>query len=63
MTVTLPAGRPLSRECQILAFQLMTIDKSRLGGYMGSLDATQVEELENAIRLALGLFGDSKGGG
>jgi mRNA-degrading endonuclease toxin of MazEF toxin-antitoxin module len=60
VTVTLPAGRPLSRECQILTFQVMTVDKARLGGYMGSLDATQLEKLENAMRLTWGLNGGVK---
>jgi mRNA interferase MazF len=55
VTVILPAGRPLSLKSQILAFQLMTADKSRLGPYMGCLDTNQIAELEKAMRLAWGL--------
>ena len=55
VTVILPEGKPLSHKCQILAFQLMTIDKSRLDGYMGHLEASQIEDLENALRRAWGL--------
>jgi mRNA-degrading endonuclease toxin of MazEF toxin-antitoxin module len=51
----LPAGRPLKRECQIKAFQIMTVDKSRLGDYKGRLDANQIVALENAMRMAWGL--------
>jgi mRNA interferase MazF len=55
VTVILPAGKPLERECQILAFQIMTVDKSRLDDYMACLEASQLEELENAMRRAWGL--------
>lgn len=49
VTVNLPAGRPLRRECQILVFQVVTVDKSRLTECKGQLDANQVEELKNAM--------------
>ncbi len=55
VTVILPEGRPMDRKCQILAFQLMTIDKSRLDGYAGHLEPSQIEELKNALRRAWGL--------
>lgn len=55
VAVLLPVGRPLRRECQIKAFQIMTIDKSRLGEYKGRLDANQIVALENAMRAAWGL--------
>ena len=55
VSVLLPVGRPLTRESQIMAFQLMTVDKSRLGNYKGHLDANQVAALENAMRRAWGL--------
>lgn len=55
VTVILPAAQPLPLRSQILAFQVMTVDKSRLGDYMGSLNADQVAELEKAMRLAWGL--------
>jgi mRNA-degrading endonuclease toxin of MazEF toxin-antitoxin module len=51
----LPAGRPLRLECQIKAFQIMTVDKSRLGDYKGRLDASQIMALEDAMREAWGL--------
>jgi mRNA-degrading endonuclease toxin of MazEF toxin-antitoxin module len=55
ITVTLPEGKPLRRAGQILAFQVTTIDQSRLEGYIGCLDAQQVGQLEAALRLAWGL--------
>jgi mRNA-degrading endonuclease toxin of MazEF toxin-antitoxin module len=54
-TVDLPQGRPLGQHSQILAFQVTTIDKARLGSYLGALDAQQVIDLENALRTAWGL--------
>lgn len=51
VTVILEAGKPLKPQCQILAFQVLTIDKSRLGKYVGCLDADQLHELETAMRL------------
>ena len=51
----MPAGRPLKRECQIKAFQIMTVDQSRLGDYKGRLDVNQIAALENAMRMAWGL--------
>lgn len=55
VTVTLQAGEPLQPKCQILAFQVVTIDKSRLGRYEGCLDADQLHELEDKMRLVWGL--------
>ena len=55
ITVILPAGKPLALESQILAFQVMTADRTRLGGYLGCLDKQQIADLENALRLAWGL--------
>ena len=49
VTVTLPAGRPLRYECQILVFEVKTVDKSRLQEYKGRLDADQLEELRKAM--------------
>lgn len=46
VTVNLPAGRPLRHECQILVFQVPTVDKARLTECKGQLDANQVEELK-----------------
>jgi hypothetical protein len=50
--VSLPAGRPLTRESQILTYQVTAIDKSRLGNYLGSLATSQLKELDNAMRQA-----------
>jgi mRNA interferase MazF len=50
VAVNLPAGRPLRRECQILVFQVVTVDKSRLTECKGQLDENQIEELKNAMR-------------
>ena len=55
IAVTLPAGQPLKRESQIMAFQVMTVDQSRLGNYAGCLDQAQIADLEKAMRLAWGL--------
>ena len=49
--IDLPQGKPLPLASQILAFQVTTIDKSRLDGYLGVLDASQLEELKAALRL------------
>ena len=55
VAVFLPDGRPLNRDCQIKAFQIMTVDKSRLGNYKGRLDTDQIVALEKAMRVAWGL--------
>jgi mRNA interferase MazF len=56
VAVTLPAGRPLPHECQILVFQVRTVDKSRLTGCLGQLDINQVEELKKVMRVAWALL-------
>jgi mRNA-degrading endonuclease toxin of MazEF toxin-antitoxin module len=53
--VVLPAGRPLPEPGTILAFQIMTIDKSRLDRYRGRLDRQQIAELERAMKTAFDL--------
>jgi mRNA interferase MazF len=55
VAVTLPAGRPLAEAGQILAFQIMTVVKQRLEKYAGRLDASQIADLEKALRLSWGL--------
>ena len=55
VAVFLPAGRPLNRDCQIKAFQIMTVDQSRLEDYKGRLDTNQILALDNAMREAWGL--------
>jgi mRNA-degrading endonuclease toxin of MazEF toxin-antitoxin module len=54
-TVDLPQDEPLQEHSQILAFQVTTIDKSRLDGHAGTLNAQQISDLENALRTAWGL--------
>jgi len=55
IVVDLPAGDPLQKQGQILPFQVATIDKTRLDGYMGVLSAAQVKDLEDKLRLCWGL--------
>ena len=62
-TVDLPQGQPLEEHSQILAFQVTTIDQSRLDGYLGVLDAQQVVDLKNALRTAWGIRLDSTASG
>ncbi|WP_326635594.1 type II toxin-antitoxin system PemK/MazF family toxin [Streptosporangium sp. NBC_01755] len=50
VAVMLPRNQPLKKEGQILSFQIMTIDKARLGGYMGCLDKNQIEDLKESLR-------------
>jgi mRNA-degrading endonuclease toxin of MazEF toxin-antitoxin module len=54
-TVILPAGNPLRLESQILAFQVVSVAKERLGECLGHLDDDQLRALENAMRLVWGL--------
>jgi mRNA-degrading endonuclease toxin of MazEF toxin-antitoxin module len=51
IAVNLPAGRPLELASRILAFQVRTVDQSRLAGYLGCLDPQQVEALKAALRV------------
>jgi mRNA interferase MazF len=52
--VRLPA-RSLLGEGAVLCNQLVTIAKDRLEGNLGALDADQLEELDRAVVVALGL--------
>jgi mRNA-degrading endonuclease toxin of MazEF toxin-antitoxin module len=54
-TVDLPQGQPLEEHSQILAFQVTTIDQSRLDGCLGALDAQQIVDLKNALGTAWGI--------
>jgi len=51
VAVDLPAGRPLTEAGRILAFQVRTVDKTRLGRYLGILTAAQRAELSAALRV------------
>jgi mRNA interferase MazF len=54
-TVDLPQGKPLPEHSQVLAFQVLTIDKTRLAQYEGSLDEDQIAKLKDALKTAWGL--------
>lgn len=45
----------LSKESVLLAEQIMTIDRSRIREYIGTLDDITMERAENAIEVSLGL--------
>ena len=55
VAVLLPEGQPLREESQILSFQVMTVDKSRLETYAGALTPAQVTQLDASLRLCWGL--------
>jgi mRNA interferase MazF len=50
--VILPPGQPLKQESSILAFQVVSIDKSRLDGFVGVLTPPQIIQLNQALRAA-----------
>jgi mRNA-degrading endonuclease toxin of MazEF toxin-antitoxin module len=52
VAVKLPPGKPLQLESEVLPFQLVSVDKSRLGGCAGSLDAEQIEDLKTKLALS-----------
>jgi mRNA interferase MazF len=43
----------LAKESKILLDQIRTLDKSRLGQQLGTLDAERMEEVNRAIRISL----------
>ncbi|MEU7952596.1 type II toxin-antitoxin system PemK/MazF family toxin [Micromonospora chalcea] len=55
VSVHLPAGQPLPKEGSVLAFQVMTADKSRLKDFAGRLSKSQLQQLDDALRLSFGL--------
>lgn len=55
LTVFLPAGEPLEQDSEILPFQILTIDQSRLETWIGELSPEQVTALEEKLRLCWGL--------
>jgi len=52
----------LIKGSRILLNQIKTIDKRRLGRYVGRLDATQMAEVDQAIMISLGLISGQQGG-
>jgi mRNA interferase MazF len=55
IAVNLPAGDPLPEASQVLAFQVSTIDKSRLDGYVGVLSPAQLNQVRDSLRFLWGL--------
>lgn len=51
----LPQGRPTPERSFVMPFQVMTLAKERLDGFIGSLTAQQLLELERLMRLCWGL--------
>lgn len=50
LQLILPQGRPCREESAVLGFQVMTVDKVRLIGYVGALDSAQLEDLRRLLR-------------
>lgn len=55
--VHLQAGQPLTDAGRIQCNQLYTIDKARLGKKIASLSAMQLVDLDQALRVSLGMDG------
>ncbi len=54
--VILPKGSGnLPKDSKIKADQIRTLDKSRIMSRVGRLDKTQIDEIENAIKIHLSL--------
>ena len=49
----------LSRDSVVLLEQIRVLDKSRLGEYIGHLEAGRMKDVEYAMAVSLGLFDDS----
>ncbi|MFG3051864.1 type II toxin-antitoxin system PemK/MazF family toxin [Kitasatospora sp. NPDC048239] len=58
ITVTLQAGDPLPDAGDILGFQVMTIDQSRLERFAGRLRPPQMAELNTVLARSFGLLGE-----
>lgn len=50
LQLVLPRGRPCAQESAVLGFHVVSIDKGRLDGFVGSLDAEQMESLRRLLR-------------
>lgn len=56
LALHLPVGSAgLPQESEIMPFQVLTIDQSRLDGYVGQLTGLQITALEEKLRLCWGL--------
>jgi len=51
----LPRENPLPEKFMALAEQIRTVDRRRLGAYIGRLRPMEIREIEQALRFALGL--------
>lgn len=45
----------LTEESIVMLEQIVTIDRKRLKGYVGTLDAASINKVEDAMRISLGL--------
>lgn len=55
VSVYLPAGEPLEREGCVLCFQITTLARERLEGYISSVSDDQMQRISDAISVAFGL--------
>lgn len=51
----LPAEGGLLRPCVVMLEQVRTVDKSRLGKYIGVLSKSKIAELNQALAVSIGL--------
>ena len=54
--IRLPGGTRLPRASMILLEQLRTLDKSRLGSYIGSLEEEKMREVDAALEISVGAW-------
>lgn len=55
--VRLKAQSGLPKNSLVMLEQVRTIDKQRLGGFIGSLDATKMRKIDKALAVSMGLRG------
>lgn len=53
--VLLPAGKPMKQAGSIMAAQLLTLNKDRLMRYRAVLTTDQIEQLDRALIISVGL--------
>ena len=59
VAVILASGAPKTGQAQAMLEQVRAIDKRRLRGYIGKLTKKQMELIDQAARVGLGLGGDA----
>lgn len=52
----IPKGYPTDEDCAVLCHQILTVDLSRLEGYMGRLTDHQVREVDRRMAQLLGVI-------